>query len=417
MMTDSNTNTDLVAGPVKASVRIENLDVLRGLAIMGILLINIWAFAMSEAVLQTPNALGPLEGANALAWRLTAVFGQFKFITLFSMLFGAGIVLMAGDVREPAADARHRRRMLWLVLFGFIHMFFIWFGDILLVYALLGLIAGRWRGMKPGKLIWVGLILILVSTLLMAGLPLLLNFAPAETLETVRAQMTEQMQELTKLSMAAYNGGYADQVIHRFKTMPTFFLFEFLAFGPRTIGLMFIGMAFLKTGVLQGKKSFLLYVLMIALGAVALYFINERAVHDLAAGFAFPDYFTNGAGVNVIGSLFVAMGYMALVVLIGKIGILRWVRYPFASAGRMAFSIYIAQSLICTFLFYGWGLGWYGEVDQAAQFQIVWKVWLGLLLWAMLWLQVFRFGPLEWLWRALTYGKVAPLLKGSKKND
>ncbi len=403
------------AGPVKANARIENLDVLRGIAIMGILLINIWVFAMPEAVLSKPDAFGPLEGANADAWRFVAVFGQLKFITLFSMLFGAGIVLMAGDAREKSADARHKRRMLWLMLFGFIHMFFIWFGDILLVYALCGLIAARWRGMKPGKLIWVGLLLILVSTIFMVALPYGLNFAPAEMLADIKQQMADQQTEGVERAMAVYNGGYVEQTIHRFKTMPIFFLAEFIFFAPRTIGLMFIGMAFLKTGVLQGKKPIWIYLLMIAAAAGALYLINMRAVHDLGTGFAFPDFMANSQGPNVIGSLFVSMGYMALVVLIGKIGFLRIVRYPFAAAGRMAFSNYIAQSLIATYLFYGWGLGWFGDVDQAAQLQIVWKIWVGLLIFSVLWLQVFRFGPLEWVWRSLTYGKATPLLKARKK--
>lgn len=406
---------DRFAGPVLVRERIENLDVLRGIAIMGILLINIWMFAMPEAVMQTPAALGPLDAANGQAWALTLVFGQFKFITLFSMLFGAGIVLMAGEVREPSADARHKRRMLWLFLFGFIHMFFIWFGDILLVYALCGLIAARWRGMTPKKLILVGLGLIMISSVLVAVLPFGLNFAPAEMLEKMQQNMTEQMAKGIEASMTAYTGGYLEQVIHRFKTMPVFLLAQLLVFGPRTIGLIFIGMAFLKTGVLQGRKPFMLYALMILAGGVALYLTAMRAQHDLSTGFAFPDYMANGSAVNFIASLFVAMGYMALVVLLGKIAALRVVRYPFAAAGRMAFSNYIAQSLIGTFLFYGWGLGWYGELDQAAQLQIVWKIWLGLLVFSVLWLQVFRFGPLEWVWRTLTYGKIGPMLKPSTK--
>jgi uncharacterized protein len=410
-MADTNTASETQSEPVRPDGRIENLDVLRGIAIMGILMINIWVFAMPEAVLQLPNAFGSLAGDNGLFWRITNVFFQLKFITIFSMLFGAGIVLMAGAQRSPEADARHRRRMLWLALFGLMHILLIWFGDILLVYALCGLIAGRWRAMKPAKLMGVGLILLVLSTLLMVGLPMLINLAPPETLASISEKMTAQQAEGVATALSVYNGGYVEQLMHRLQTVPVLFAAEFAFFAPRTIGLMFFGMAFIKTGVLQGKKPVWLYGLMIVSGAVALYYIDGTARHMLAIDFAFPDYMAWGQAANMIGSLFVALGYMALVVLIGKVGFLRIIRYPFAAAGRMAFSNYIAQSLIATTLFYGWGLGWFGDVDRVGQVQLVWKIWVGLLVWSMLWLQVFRFGPLEWVWRSLTYGKFAPMFK------
>ena len=185
-----------------------------------------------------------------------------------------------------------------------------------------------------------------------------------------------------------------------------------IAFGPRLMGLMFIGMALFKSGFLSASWSLGRYAVLAAVTLVAGYLLSHMGTQSMIAGEFDTEAMALGTSYSYFGSLVLSFGYASAVMLLAKLGAFRLLLMPFAAAGRMAFTNYIAQTLIMTFIFVGTpGLGLFGTVERVDQAKLVLIVWAVQLIWSPLWLSVFRFGPLEWVWRSLTYKQAQPLLK------
>ena len=401
-------------GPVTAKERYESLDVLRGVAVLGILMMNVQAFAMHPTAYQYPPAHLGLEGANGLAWLISHVFFELKFITIFSALFGAGVVLMTGEARGRTPSVRlHERRMIWLLLIGLVHAYVFWFGDVLVPYAVMGLIVVRFRHMVPARLIGWGVFWIVLSGVLMTGLFGAIALAPegVEASEVGMATTPEALEEWT----AAYQSGFAGRLGQN--AMMALFgqLMSFTLFAGRLVGVMFLGMALFKLGFLTLRWSARGY----AIGAVAGLLAGLPPVwlagsHALEVGFPLDEIWLH-AGVNYAASLAVAFGYACAVMMACKAGALAVLRAPFAAAGRMAFTNYLTQTLVMTFVMVGGiGLGLFGELERIEQVQLVVVVWVAQLVISTLWLSVFRYGPFEWAWRSLTYGRFMGLRKPAR---
>lgn len=397
------------ANPVAAADRHQSLDVLRGIAIMGILVMNIpFFFIPMQATQYLPS--DPLfTGASIDVWFYSHVFFDMKFITIFSALFGAGIILMVGE--EPDASRKvHFSRMRWLLLIGLIHAYVLWFGDILVSYAIFGMIAVYFRKMSPGKLIFWGFFWIAIAGLLFFGAFGSMALIPEEMSGTdMGIIMTpEAYQDV----VAAYQAGGLERLgINAFGAVMGQVMGAGL-FGGRIIGVMFLGMALYRIGFLTAKWAIgryaLVAIIALPVGLAASWWGGQ---HMIAAEFDFRDFWVHSV-VNYWSSLATALGYASVVMIICKLPVLAIIRYPFACMGRMAFTNYLTQSMTLVFLSIGGiGLGWFGEIDRVQMMQIVLAIWVAQLVISTLWLQVFRFGPLEWLWRSLTYGKLQPLTK------
>lgn len=390
--------------------RFESLDVLRGLAVLGILMVNVQAFAMYNTAYQYPLAHMDFTGANQAAWLITHVFFEMKFITIFSALFGAGIVLMVGD--EPGSSLKvHYRRMLWLLAIGLIHAYVFWFGDILTSYALVGMLAVLARRMKPLGLTLFGIALIALSGLLTIGLFASFNLMPGE-LDAMQAGMAPTAEQLASVT-ASYQAGFVDRMGYNALYAAMFQLSGLVMFGGRLIGVMFLGMALYKWGFLTARWGMGAYIVAafagLGFGLPLAWWGGEYAI---ASEFALGEMWKHMGG-NYAASLLVAFGYASVVMLVCKIAALQMVRAPFAAVGRMAFTNYLTQTLVMTFIFVGPpGLGLFGEIERAEQVQIVVLVWLAQLIISPVWLHFFRFGPMEWVWRSLTYGKLQPFRRG-----
>ena len=185
-------------------------------------------------------------------------------------------------------------------------------------------------------------------------------------------------------------------------------------FSGRLIGVMFIGMALMKNGFLSGAWSIQRYGLTaVPALAVGLSLSAYGAQSAIDSDFAINHLWVH-ALTNYIGSLFTALGYAGLLILATKAPVLKWIRYPFAQAGRMAFSNYLMSTLVMTFIFVGPpGLGLFATVERADQSMLVVATWVGLLVVSVVWLNFFRMGPMEWVWRSLSYGQVQPLRKSN----
>jgi uncharacterized protein len=398
----------VAAGPVAPSERILALDVLRGFAVLGILIMNVQSMAMISAAYINPTAYGDLSGINWWVWAWSHLFADQKFMTIFSILFGAGVLLVAA--RAEAAGRSpfriHGRRIFWLLLIGLAHAYLLWFGDILVTYAICGMVAYLFCRLPVKKLIVLGVGLIGVASLLYAFFAWSMQFWPPDNLgETL--SMWQPGPEAVQAEVDAYRGGWRDQMQHRVPAALSFQTFLLLIWSFwRVTGLMLVGMALLKAGVLGGARSARFYGVMAIVGfGIGLPLVGLGIHRNLAAGWAFDYSMFTGWQYNYWGSLAVAAGYIGLVLLF----VLRrpgaWLVQRLSAVGRMAFTNYIAQTVIVTFIFYGHGLGLFGRVSRASQLLVVLAVWILQLLVSTAWLNAFHYGPVEWLWRALTYGR------------
>ena len=398
-------------GPVPGKARIDSIDVLRGFALLGILVMNVQLFAMPDAAYYNPTAYGDLEGANLYVWLGGRLLADQKFMTIFSMLFGAGIVLMTAraEVRGNAPRV-HYRRMGWLAVIGLLHAHLLWFGDILFLYAVCGMLVYPFRGRSPGWLLAAGTATVAVASAIFAGLQASLPYWPEDALAEVTVGAWQPTREIIDNALTTYRGGWLEQLPVRSAAALGFETFMLAIWGGwRAGGLMLIGMALYKLDVFSARRSRRFYGALVAAALVAGIPVEAYGVAlDFELGWALDWSLLQGRQFNYWPSIAVALGYVGLVMLACRTAALRRATRPFAAVGQTALSNYLLQTLICTTIFYGHGLGLYGSVDRLGQLGIIAGVWAVQLIASPLWLRRYRFGPAEWAWRSLTYGERPP---------
>ena len=389
--------------PSVSDGRIASIDVLRGVAILGILVMNIQSFAMPEVAYVNPRAFGSLEGANGIVYAASHVFASGKFISIFSMLFGAGLALQA---MHGLTASRHYRRMAVLAAFGLVHAYVFWHGDILFTYAVVGSLAFLLRGLAPRWLFACAGGAFLCGLLLNAALFGLVQLAVAfGEGESIRAEFAPSAEVLAD-EVHAFQGSWLDQMPYRASTalMVQTFLLALWSL-PVVSALMLVGMGLVKLRFFDAwprSRWAMIAVIGCLLGwtIAGLQLVGDAwSGHDpLLTTLAWPT-------VNLFAMPLVAVGYAAAVCwIVATLGASP-VLWPLAAVGRTALSCYLLTTLICTTIFYGHGLGWFGEVDRVGQMFVTVCVWVVLLTIAPLWLRFSEQGPMEWLWRRLAYGR------------
>jgi uncharacterized protein len=414
------------AQPAPMDSRHLSLDVVRGIAVMGILLMNIVAFAMPFQAYVNPLAYGEAGPADIAVWATNFVIADGKMRGLFSVLFGASMLLVVdrATAKGESGGLVHYQRMTWLLLFGVIHAYGIWFGDILMLYSVVGMIAFFFRRMEAHKLLALGLVLIgaqaaMVGTLTYGVWALSqAAAAPGASAETVQTWAAFAgvlgplpPDELAR-NLALYRGDYAGILGQRLG--PEFWqpiVANSLA-APETLGLMLAGMAGLKSGFLTGKWEAAAYARIARIGySVGLPLQIVLALLLMRAGFDPVAIFLYDSTLQVLANPPVVAAHAALILFWVKTAQGSALMARIAAAGRAAFTNYLGTSLVCTTLFYGYGFGLYGVLDRWALYIVVAGVWIVMLLWSKPWLDRFRYGPLEWLWRSLARRKLQPMRK------
>ncbi len=398
--------------------RIAALDVLRGVGVLGILLLNIQSFAMPSIAYVHPTTFGDLTGANGVVWHATHLLGDQKFMGIFAMLFGAGVVLMTGRAEARGAQSArlHYRRMGWLLLFGVLHAYLLWYGDILFTYGVCGLGVYLLRHQPPLRLVALAFVLLAGASALLAafGWSLAAGLWPPEAAAFVRETWDASPAALAR-EVAAFRGGFLAQMPVRAEEALILqtLLLALGGLGARATAMMLLGMALFRWRILTGERPARVYALLGVAGlSIGLPIVELGVQRHEAHGWAVEHSLFLGTQYNVWGSVFVAVGYVGLVLLALRVlGADHVVARPLAAAGRMAFSNYIAQSLVCTTIFYGHGVGLFGTLERTEQLLVVVAVWVAMLVWSPLWLARFHMGPLEWLWRALTYRDAPPFVR------
>ncbi len=404
-------NQAQILAPINASQRILSLDVLRGFAVLGILIMNMISFAMVGTNYINPMAEGMLIGGSKYAFFFSQLFANQKFMSLFSILFGAGIVLMASrsEASGKKSAGKHYLRNAWLLIFGLLHAYGLWYGDILVPYAICSIWVFLFRNRSPRTLfIWAGGFF-MVTLLISLFFGTTMSFWPKEeVLETCKSWVPP-IEEINK-EVAAYRGSWLDQMSVRVETalmMETFIFF--IGLGWQITALMLTGMALFKTKILTGERSPALYRRLAIIGCglgltIGVIGLWQNYAHNWSCEYSF----FLGSQFNYLSSLPMALGYIGIIMLLLKsklAGILiQWL----APVGQMALTNYLVQTIFATLIFYGHGFGLFGTVNRLEQWIFIIGIWIFQVIFSRWWLAKYKFGPFEWLWRSLTYRKMQP---------
>lgn len=414
-MTDTTTTRD----------RILTLDVVRGIAVMGILVMNIAAFAMPYPAYANPAAWGGDSGANLASWIFNFILFDGKMRGLFSILFGASTLLVIERATAsglPGGRA-HYARMMVLLAFGLLHFYFIWWGDILVLYAMCGMLLYWFRNLSPKALIRWAVGLILLSIIYFAGLGLTASLAGSSSLpqqatagfteaqEAIASEVGADSPKIAK-DLKLYKSDYPTIVESRLigRTFEPFV--SFFGFGFETLGLMFIGMALFKSGMLTGQWEVARYrKWAIRAAIVALPPLAFLAWWQMSANFEPVRVFLAFLAWSVPFDILLAVGWAAAIIWWVKAGPMPALKARVAAAGRMAFTNYLMTSIVMTTIFYGYGGNLFGEVSRSGLWLFVLGMWALILAWSKPWLDRFHYGPLEYVWRTLSRLELQPMRK------
>ena len=417
--------------PAAPNERIEAIDTIRGLALLGILIINILAFGLPLRAVFDPTVDGATTGVDFAAYFAMGFVFEGAMRGLFSMLFGAGIAMVAASGKGAAI---HYRRQLLLLGIGLIDAFvLLWTGDILVPYALAGMVLYFARNWEPRALFIAAGVVFAYLVIVYSGFFTILKVLP-EQAEAVQVQLDagesvsveeramldewralevniEPTPRLLERERLKFQGTYwqsleanAGEVIGLYVfALPYFIIWD-------AIACMLLGMALYKVGFLTGQRSQRVYVITAILGfGVGLAVNGFEMAMKIATGYA-PAW-VSGASVPTsdLGRVCMALGFVSVVMIANAHGYFAQLRRGLAAVGRMALSNYILQSLFGIVIFHDMGFGLWNDLARHELYYVVFGQWVVMIAFSVWWLGRFRFGPLEWLWRTLTYGRRQPM--------
>jgi uncharacterized protein len=403
--------------PTGQENRILSVDALRGFALLGILTVNIQSFAMASGDHWAPTAPGDVKIINLSIWIVTHVLADAKFMAIFSMLFGAGILLMTQrlEARGVSSGVIHYRRMGILVLFGLAHAYLLWSGDILVAYGICGSLAYLFRKLSAAKLLTTAFFLLACGTIVFWAYTHPPAYVFSEAVAILREALGVSRSIGSTAETLAYRGPWLAQMSVRIQSSleTEFFTFAVVALW-RVTGLMLAGMALMKSGFLTASHSDSVYRAAVGIGCCAgipltLFGTYRHYIDGWAASQGiFLDYV-----VNYWASLLVSVGWIGALMLLTQLTVFARCIRALAALGRTALSNYLLQTVVCIAIFFGNGFGKFGRMDRLDQALVVIAIWIAELILSALWLRRFRFGPMEWIWRSLTYMKREPFLRHS----
>jgi uncharacterized protein len=397
------------AAPVQPTERISEIDIVRGIALFGILIVNMSFFKIPVMMDRMPSAFSPgLD--QVVAWLIQLLFTG-KFYAIFSFLFGLGFYIFMERTLDKGLELvpLYRRRLMVLLVIGAIHLFFLWSGDILFTYALTGfiLLAFRLKNEQQIKRWIVGLF---IATLILQGL-----FGIVQGLGELMAgdKYAQMMDEMIGVAVAVYStGSYAELLMYRLINEVPYIIISLLVWIPAVLAFFLCGFYAGRIGIFKDLKGHRpLFVKTCAVGfpvgALFLFFyiLFETAIWPVGTTAKSALLMMT----NYMASLFIFPAYVSLILLSLQTDRCRRILAPVAAAGRMALTNYLTQTLILITLFYGFGFGLFYQVSLAQGVLLTIVLYLIQVFWSNLWFKKFKFGPLEWLWRGLTYKKFEPL--------
>ena len=390
---------------------------LRGLAVLGILIMNIQSFALPASAYINPTSFEPgsLMGYNLWVWLVSHIFADGKFMAIFSMLFGAGIIMLSSKAKKEhlRSSDLQSRRFVWLLIMGLAHAYLLWYGDILLAYTICGFFMFIFRGKKSKNLFRLSILFLTIGSLISLVLGYSVPLWEQGEFEQLRSEIwTPSGMDLAE-EIEFYRSNWERQMFLR---APKAFELQTIVFLSDTFwrvsGLMLLGMAFYKKRVFIAKQSRKYYRRMIGYGmGIGLPLVAIGLMLHFNFEWEFRKSFYYFSQFNYWGSVLMAIGYTGFVMMLVKLGPATWITKRLSEVGKMALTNYLMQSVICTIIFYGHGLKLFADLDRSVLALLVLVIWVFQIAFSHVWLSYFRQGPFEWIWRSLTYGKLQPMYK------
>ena len=380
--------------PTQSNERIQSLDILRGFAILGILIMNIQSFSMPASAYSNPLAFGDLNGINKCVWIISHVLADMKFMNIFSILFGAGIILVTSRAESKTSKSAglHYKRNFWLLVFGLIHAHLIWYGDILVTYSLCALILFPIRKIRPSFQLILGILIFSIHSIIYLFFGNSIDSWSSASLSAMAQSWTPSIESIN-YEIGMITGSISQQIQRNsslaFYLETNYFLFAYLW---RVTGLMLIGMALYKWEFLNAKKSNSFYKkVALTLLPIGFILIVSGVIKNFNNEWNWTYSMFLGSQFNYWGSLFVSIGYISMIMLISKSNFLNSFKNRLAAVGRMALTNYISQSIICVVLFFGVGFSLFGQIERWTQVIIVISIWILQLIWSKPFLEKFRY--------------------------
>ena len=430
------TNLENSVAPIKSTERIQSLDVMRGIVLFGILLMNINGMGLASAY-EDPTVSGGSTGWDLYTWITTNMFFEGTMRALFSLLFGVGMFILLDRLEKKGAGINaaniYFRRLTWMLVFGLIHCYLLlWVGEILYNYALMGFLVFSFRNMAPKKLILIAAFLFsagalwtyfeykndiklveqvaLVSTYKAVGKPL-----PKE-LKEADEKWQKRESERSPAAVEEYNNNMRKGYFHVVGFLAPINM-HYNEHSPYrydpfdVLSMMLLGIALYKLNILSAKRSYRFYGMMALMGyGIGLSVNYYEVTMIMNSNFSLLG-FSKSYLTYDLGRIPIAMGHIAAIMLLCKIPVLQWLKSRLAAVGKMALTNYIMHSVIAMFFFTGAGLGMFGKLQRHELLYVVFTIWIVQLILSPIWLKYFQFGPAEWIWRNLSYQKIHVLRK------
>lgn len=381
--------------------RIDSLDLIRGVAILGILIMNITSFSQIGMAYLNPKLGAGIEGINGWIHSFAFLFADMRFMSMFSILFGAGMMLFVQNIEQKELNPAkyHYKRMFLLLGFGLIHAHLIWMGDILVPYAICGCLVFLIRNWSSKALVAMASIFFMIPIVM--NLLIYCTLSPSELGEIYGGIWNPESSN----EIQAYQSSYLGQMEARSQGAYYLETSQLLSEGLwRYSSMMITGILLfrlewfkaIKGGAYYLRFGLVFLITGLVISASGLYLSYERLWEGAWS-------MTVGHQFTYIASFFMALSYISILVFWSTVDRGRVIQNLLKKVGRMAFTNYIMSSIVCTFIFYGHGLGYFAQFDRAQQWGVVLFVWVLILLLSNWVMSRYRQGPLEFIWRKLTY--------------
>jgi uncharacterized protein len=425
--------TENSISPLQKHDRIESLDIMRGIVLCGILLMNINGFGLAHAY-NDPTLSGGATSWNLATWITTNLFFEGTMRALFSLLFGVGMFVLLDRFEKRGAGIEaaniYFRRLTWLLVFGLVHAYLLlWDGEILYNYALMGYFVFVFRNLSPKKLISSALLLFaigafwsycdykndikFVSDVALARENTIAGKTLSRELIDASQKWEKKEWEHSAEGITFYNENMRKSYINVVAFLApinnyynTYWTYRYDLWD--ILSMMLLGIGLFKLGILSAQKSYRFYSIMGLLGYGIGLTVNYFEIYTIYQdNFSFLSFSKTNITYD-LGRVPVAIGHIALIMILCKLPILKWLKYRIAAIGKMALTNYIMHSIICMIVFTGVGFGLFGKLQRYELLYVVFSIWIFQLILSPIWLKYYHYGPIEWLWRSLSYQKRQP---------
>lgn len=416
--------------PLQPTDRIHSLDIMRGIVLFGILLMNIHMMGLANAY-SDPTVAGGSRGWDLYTWMITNMLFEGTMRALFSLLFGVGMYILLDRLEKKGAGIKaadiYFRRLLWLLLFGLIHGYLLlWTGEILYNYALMGFLVYSFRHMSPKKLIGIAILLMAFGSAwsyidYKKDVKFMAEVEQVSQYQAEGKPLTDELKEAS-LKWDQIQSKRSPEAVEKFNSNMRKGYFDLVAFlAPinrdynqhdpyrwdvwDVLSMMLIGIALFKMKILSAGKSYLFYTMMVIIGYLIGLIVNYyETMHIVHQDFSLLSFSKTNITYD-LGRIPTAIGHIGLILIFCKLPFMKWLKSALSSVGKMALTNYVMHSVFAMIIFTGAGLGLFGTFSRHELLYIVFAIWIFQLIVSPIWLKYFHFGPLEWIWRNLSYQK------------